>query len=204
MNSVWLDGAGKMNEVLVNHGNEGDARARGRLAKDLVKSMNVIGAVIRGKGNAAQQNADVHMQQSRKHFVEILFGGRERQSAQAVVAAKFDDDHGRMQAQDRRKTLHGVFGGGAAGAKVDDLIAIAELVQVAPQRVRVRLAGCESVTGCDAVSKANENRLGLGKRAGGEQDSQEGNKNCATNVHSNSVCARPRGRNKGRAEEDGE
>ena len=203
MDSVPLDSAGNVDEVLVNHGDEGDGSARGSLAKDLIEGVNVVGAVVRRECDAAQENSDVGMEQSGEHFVEILPGGRERQSAKTVVAAELDDDHGRVQAQNGGKPLHGVLGGGAAGAEIDDLIAVAQMIQVAPQGVRIRLAGCESVTGGDTVTKADEDGLALGRPGGGQQDMQEGNKKCAANVHRNSVFARQSGWNGERVEEAG-
>lgn len=189
MDAVRLDGARNVNKVFVDHGNEGDAGTGGRLPKDLIEGVNVIGAVVRRKRNAAQQHTDVRMQQSGEHDVEILPGGRERQSAQTIVAAELDDDHGGMQAQNSRQALHGILGGGAAGAKVHNLIAVAELVEITAQCIRVRLSGGQPVAGGDTVSKADEGGFALRMRRSGQQDSEEGNNKCAANVHRNSVCA---------------
>ena len=75
-----------------------------------------------------------------EHLVEVAAGLVEGQAAEAVVAAELDDDDLRMQAQDGRKAGDGVFGGGAAGALIDDLVVVALGVELALQGVREGLA----------------------------------------------------------------
>lgn len=201
MNSVRLDGSRNVNQILVDHGHEGDASARGCFAEDFVEGMNVIGAIIGRQGDSGQKHADVRVKQRGKHLVEILRGNGKRQTAQAVIASKLDDDYGWMHAQNFREPLHGIFGCGAAGAEVDHLIGIAQLVQVALQRVRIRFAGSQTETRRNAVSKADKQRLALGKCTKGEQKRQNGNKNRAANVHRNSVCVSGKNRNRERIQE---
>lgn len=177
MNAVGLDGARNVNQVLVDHGHKGDMRARGRLAKDVIERVNVIRTVIGRQRDAGQKHADVRMKQGGQHLVEILCGDSKWQPAQAIVAAKLDDDHGWMQAQNLRKPLDGILGCGAAGAEVHHLVGIAQLVQVTPQRVRIRLAGSESVARRNAVSKADKDRPGLRNCTKRKQNRQNGNKN---------------------------
>ena len=49
-----------------------------------------------------------------------------------------------------------VFGGGAAGAAVLNLVSVAALVEIALEGVRKGLAGLEAVSGSDAVAVADD------------------------------------------------
>ncbi len=78
--------------------------------------MDVVGAVVGRQGDAGEQNLDVRGFESGQHGIEIAAGLVERQAAEAIVAAEFDDDDGGMQEQDGVSSGDGILGGGAAGA----------------------------------------------------------------------------------------
>jgi len=96
-----------------------------------------------------------------------------RQAAEAVVSAEFDDHNFRMQSQDGGQAGDSVLGGGAAGAFVDDFVAVAMGVEALLQEVRVRLARLEAVAGSDAVPKANQDGRSSPKERGGQENQQD-------------------------------
>jgi len=55
--------------------------------------------------------------------------------------AEFNDDDGRVQAEDFYEAVDAVFGGVAADAGVDDFVVVAAVVEVGLEVVRVGLAG---------------------------------------------------------------
>ena len=140
MNAVRLDGVGDMDQVLVDHGHKGDVCLRGQVAEDLIEGLDVVGPVVGRQGDAGEQNFDVRGFERGQDLIEVAAGLIERQAAQAVVAAEFYNDDFRMKAQDGEQAGDGIFGGGAAGALVDDLVVVALGVELPLQSVREGLA----------------------------------------------------------------
>jgi len=191
MNAVRLDRSRNVDQVFIDHRNKGDAVARCKLAEELLKGLNVIRAIIRRQRDSGQQNADVRGFESRKKLVEVAARLIERQSAQAVVAAELDDDHLRIQLENRRQAGESILGSGAACAPVENLVVVARGVQVALEEIGVRLAFGKPVTGRDAVSVADEEMRVLRRpRHRGRQKQANSNQQEASNVHKVSVVER--------------
>jgi len=167
MDAVLLDGAGDVDEVLVEHGYEGGVVLGGEIAKGLVEGLDVVGAVVGRQGDAGEQDLDVCGFKGGEHGIKIVAGQVGGQAAEAVVTAEFDDHDFRMQGQDGGETGDGVLGGSAAGAFVDDFVVVAVGVESLLQCVGVGLARLKAVAGGDAVSEANEKRLFSSHQAGG-------------------------------------
>ncbi len=158
MDAVGLNRAGDVDQVFVEHGHEGDVVFRRQLAEELLEGMDVLPPIIRWQRDSGQHNFDVGIFESSQNGVEVAAALGQWQAAQSVVAAEFEDDHCRMQLQDRSQTGDGVFGGRAAGSLVDYLVVVAARVQVALQSVGEGLAVLQAVAGGDAVAVANEQR----------------------------------------------
>jgi len=77
-------------------------------------------------------------------------------AAQTVIAAELDDDDLRMETENGRQAGDGVFGSGAAGALVFNLVAVAALIQLFLEKVGVRLVTLQAVSGGDAVAKTDQ------------------------------------------------
>ena len=71
MNAVGLDGAGNFDQILVEHGHEGDVVLGGELGKYLVEGLDVFGAVVGRERDSGQQNPDVRGFERRQHLVQI-------------------------------------------------------------------------------------------------------------------------------------
>jgi putative ABC transport system ATP-binding protein len=110
------------------------------------------------------------------------------QSAQAVVSAELDNDDLRMKREDGAQIGSSILGGRAACALVRDFVVIAAVVQVALQSVGKRLAGLQSVTGCDAVAIANQQGPVGGQQRADCKNQPKRNDKRAANVHINSVA----------------
>ena len=65
-----------------------------------------------------------------------------------------------------------VLGGSPAGAAILDFVLVTALVEVALEGIRERLAGLESVTGCDAVAVADDGGL-IGGEQGKRRENEE-------------------------------
>jgi hypothetical protein len=199
MNTVLLDGAGDVDQILVDHGNEGRVVFRGEIAENLVEGLDVVGAVVRRKGDAGEEHLDVRGFEGGEDRVKILLCLMGRQSPEPVVAAEFDDDDGGVGLDDCVYVGGCVLGGGAAGAPVFDLVFVAALVQIALERVWERLAGLEAISGGDTVAIADDERPFGSEQRKCRQYDQNRNEKPAANVHMNSVklC---KGRNRRPAE----
>ncbi len=125
MNAVGLDGAWGADEVFVDHGHEGDVVAGGQGAEDLLERLDVVWAVVGRKRDAGEENADVRGFEHGEDLIEITARLVEREAAQTVVAAELDDDHVRMQSENRGEIGDSIFGGGAADAAVEHFVVVA-------------------------------------------------------------------------------
>ena len=173
VDAVVLDGVGDVDEVFVDHGDEGGVMLCREVAEDLVELVDVVGAVVGGQGDAGEQDLDVGGFKGGEDLVEIAACLIEREAAEAVVAAEFDEDDFRVEGQDGVEAGDGVFGSGAAGALIDDFVVEAAGVEVALEGVGVGLVGVEAVAGGDAVAEADEQVLAEGLRGQGEEEQQE-------------------------------
>ena len=156
VDSVLLDGARDVDEIFVDHGDEGDVMFSGKVAEDLVEGLDVVRAVIRRKGDASEEHLDVCGFEGGEDCVEILLRLIGGQSAEAVVAAEFDDNEGRVSTEDRIYIGGCVLGGGAAGASIFNFVFVATLVEIALKRIRERLARLESIPCGDTVAVADD------------------------------------------------
>jgi len=172
MDAVGLDGAGDVDQVFVDHGHEGGVVLGGQFAEELIELPDVLLAVIGRQRDAGEQRFHMSGFESGEHLVEIAARLGERQAAQAVVAAEFDNDDSGMQRQNGAQIGDGVFGGCAAGALIDDFVVKAVSVKVALQGVGEGLAGLEAISGGDAVSVADQERSVGGSQWSGDQQNQ--------------------------------
>ena len=128
MDAVLLDGAGDVDEILVDHGHKRNVMPGGEVTEDLLERVDVVGAVVGREGDAGEQNFDAGSIQGGQDLVEVaarLVGG---QAAEAVVAAELDDDDFRVQEQDGADFDDSVLGGGATGALIGNLVVVAACV----------------------------------------------------------------------------
>ena len=129
---------------------------RGEISKNFVEGLNVIGAVVRRKGNACQDYFDVSGFEGCENGVEVFAGLVSGKAAKAVVAAKFNNDDVGVALNDGVYAGGSILCGGSAGTTILDLVFIAALIEVALECVGERLAGLEAVTRGDAVAEADD------------------------------------------------
>ena len=135
MNSILLDGAGDGDEVFIDHWHKGHMMPRSKRVENLVEGLDVVGAVVWGKRNSSQQDLDMRGFESGEDLFKITPSLIERKAAKTIVAAELDNDNFGMNAHDGGKSYNGVFGGGSAGALIDDLVVVALGVELALQGV---------------------------------------------------------------------
>ena len=158
VDAVALDGAGDVNEVFVDHGDEGGVVFGGHVFEELLEGLDVLLSVVWREGDAGEQDADVGGFECGEHLVEVFARLVEREAAKTVVAAEFDDDDLGMEGDNGAQTAQCVFGGGAAGSLVVDGVVIAGAVEIALKGVGEGLAGFEAIAGGDGVAEADEYR----------------------------------------------
>ncbi len=130
MNSVRLDGACFVNQVFVDHGDKRDVMRGSEVAKGLVKLLDVIRTVVGGQCDAGKENVDVGGRQRPQNGVKVVPRLREWQPPQTIISAKLNDDDGRVQIDDRRKTLDRILCRCAARSHVLDQVSIAETIEI--------------------------------------------------------------------------
>lgn len=155
MDAVGLDGSGNVDEVFVDHGSERYVMLLRESVKDLVKRLNIVGAIVGRQRDAGEQDFDVRGFEAGEHLIEIAACLLERKTAQPVVAAELDDDDLRVLAKDGGETGDSVFGSGSADALVDDFVAVALGVELPLQSRWEGLAVLQAVAGSNAVAEAD-------------------------------------------------
>ena len=91
----------------------------------LVELPDVIGAIVRRQGDAAQHHLGAGIEQRGHDPIEILAGAGDGQSAQAIVSAEGHDHQHWLQPQCVLQPIDSVLGGVSADALVDHLVVIA-------------------------------------------------------------------------------
>src|SRR6185437_4587198 len=99
MDPVGLNRSRNVDEVFVDHGNQRDVVLGGKRLENLVKGADVVLTVVGGQRNAGEQDADVGFLQRGDDLVEVPAAAGQGQPAEAVVAAKLDNDNGGVQTQ---------------------------------------------------------------------------------------------------------
>lgn len=192
VNAVCLNRAGQIVDPRVKHGQKRNMIAGSDLPVHLVKLVDVALPVVGRQGNAGYEDFAVRRKQVSHNNVEILLSGGERKSAQAVIAAKLHNDDRRMQRKNVRQPVDGILRRVAAYPGVDDAVVISAGREVMLKKNRIGLAWVQSVTGGDAVSKADDDsfvsrcRCGT-RRADSKTGEQQPEADTAT-IHALSVA----------------
>ena len=178
VDAVGLDGSGHGVDVRVEHGQQRNVTARGDLMVHEIELMNVCLAVVGREGDAGEHHFGVRGDKAGDDGLKIALGDGEGKAAEAVVAAEFDDDYGRVHGEDKREAIDAVLGGVAANAGVDDAVVVAAGVEVMLERCGPCLAGDEAVASGDAVSIADDGGTLGGVRGEWKDRDHEGQKQC--------------------------
>jgi len=125
-----LNCARDMDQVFVDHRDKGDVVLGCQVAKDAIEGIDVFLAIVGRQGDAGEQDFNVRAFERGQHLVEVAAGLVGGQTAEAVVAAEFDDDDFGVQEQDGAKACNGVLGGGAAGTLIVHLVVVASAVEI--------------------------------------------------------------------------
>ena len=168
MNAVGLDAVGHVDEVLIDHGNEGRMMAGGKVAKNGFEGLNVIGAVVRRESDSGQKNFDVGVLEAGEDRIEIVARLIKGKAAQPIIATEFDQYDLGMQLKNGGQFRDRVLGGRAAGSLVVDFVFVAVVVQFTLQRVRIGLTGLQTVAGRNAVAETHQEGPAFGLRRQGE------------------------------------
>ena len=122
----------------------------------VVELLDIVGAVVRGQGDADEDDHGAAGPESGDDLVEICAGVFDAQAAETVVAAELNDDDRRLHGDDVVDALDAVFGGVAADALIDDAIVIAPGVEVGLEIVGITFAEFGAVACGEAVAETDD------------------------------------------------
>jgi len=127
------------------------------------KGADVIGTVVRRQRNAQQNQGNVCLFQTDDHLLEILFGGFDRDTSKAIIAAEFQEDQSGMGGENVIDTREAIGGGVAAHALILDAILVAVLIKKILQIVGI--AGPRNA-GSKAIPEGDDDRTIIGRSLG--------------------------------------
>src|ERR1019366_3035094 len=127
------------------------------------------GTVVRRQRHAGEDDARAGALELLYHAREVGLRDGEGDAAEAVVAAEFEHDDGRLFGQRHEDAGEAVLRGVAADAEIDDAIGESAAVQVLLEEVGETLPGVEAEAVGDAVAEADDGapRVGGGGRRSG-------------------------------------
>ena len=137
MDAVILHGAGHAIDAFQHEGQQWDVIDLRFFYVDGVEFRDVVAAIIRGKGDAAEDDFGMRILHCRNNRGQVHFRIPDGQPTQAIVTAEGDDDDGWMKLKDFRNAKDTIFRGVAADAEVDDAITISKGIQVTLQIGRI-------------------------------------------------------------------
>jgi len=112
----------------------------GQVMVHRLERLDVILAVIGRQCDPCQEDANVGGLETSHRLVEIGAAGGDGDSTKTVVAAEFEDHDTRLLGNDGGDTGQCVRSRFAADTEVEDVVRIAELVEIALKIVRITLA----------------------------------------------------------------
>ena len=162
----------------------------GKVDENLVKLVNVLWTIVRWKCNSSEQYPNMGAFECSEDGIKVVACLVERKPAKTVVATEFNNSNRWLKRDYGSHPRDRVFRGCAAGPHILYAEVVAKLIQIALQRVGVRLSGPETITSGDAIAKAYEDRpIGSDQPQSEKQDAERNDKGAA-HVHNNSVAAR--------------
>ena len=90
MDAVWLDRAGNVDQIFVEHGDEGSVVFLGQVSVEQFELLDILLTVVGRQRDSGKQGFDVGIFQDRQHGVKVAASFAQGQAAQAVVAAELD------------------------------------------------------------------------------------------------------------------
>ena len=123
MDAIGLEIFRLVAETLQDERRERHAIALRHVRKRILERLRVIGPVVRRHAHADDQHACAGFLGALDHRAEVRLQLRDRQAAQAVVAAKLENHHRRMMLRQQLADARAPAGSGVAGdARIDDVI----------------------------------------------------------------------------------
>lgn len=162
MDAVVAHESGHAVDVLQKERHERDVVFCGQPGVDGVELRGVVRAEVGRQHDAGEQHADVVVLEGLDHSGEILIDAVDGLAAQAVIAAKLEDDEGRMGSEGRRHAREGILGGVAVNALVDELDVVAGCGKGFAEEIGVGIADGRAIAGGEAVAEAQDG-LGVGE-----------------------------------------
>jgi hypothetical protein len=140
---------------------------RGQVCVNLFELMNVVGSVVGREGHAGQDNAGSGLLEGGDHPVQVFASGRERQTAEAVIAAEFQQHDRRFQRCRGIDAGDAAFSGIAADAEVRYMVRVTARIEIFLQVIGEALAGGKAESGADAIAENDQDLAIIGRGIGG-------------------------------------
>jgi hypothetical protein len=145
-------------DVLKKKGEQGHAILLSQQRVSPVELADVIRAIVGRQCDAAEHNFDSCMLKGGDDLVEVFVGAVDGQAAEAVVAAKSDDDKNWFQREDFIHPLDAVLRCVATNACVHYVVVEASGVEITFEKIGITVAGIGAVTCGKAVAKGHDDR----------------------------------------------
>jgi hypothetical protein len=158
VNAVGLHAACSAIDVLKQKGEQGDVILLRQRCVDFVELADVVRAVVRRQGDAAEHDLRSRVLQPRDNLIEILACAIDGQAAKTIVPAEGDDDEGRLQGEHIVQPVQTVFRGVAADACVHHAVVKALGVEILLEKIGITASGICAVACSQAVAEGNDHR----------------------------------------------
>src|ERR1700688_4620476 len=166
MYSIGLHEIRELRDVVQQEGHQGQFFVARQIAVTQAKLFRVFRAIVGRHPYPQQQYLGARRRREVDHAQQIGAHLRDGQSAQAVIAAQFqNDDLGVMQVERPRQPREAACGGLPANAGVDDLVTVISILEPRlQQRHPALFYARQPVAGTDAIAEhENHRRFGLGR-----------------------------------------
>ena len=174
MDSVALHEVVVAADALEEEGDEGEVVPGGQGGIDGFEFADEGGSVIGREGHAGEDDAGAGGLEGLDHLGEVGLGDGEGETAEAIVAAEFEEDDGGVFGEGHGDAGEAVLGGIAADAEVEDAVGEFAAVEILLEEVGEALAGVEAEAGGDAIAEAEDGGAGVGGRGCGYASSGRG------------------------------
>jgi hypothetical protein len=158
VDAVGLHAASSAVDILKQKGEQGHVILLSQQCVDFVELADVIRAVVRRQGDAAEHDLCSRVPQGGDNLIEILACAVDGQAAKTIVAAEGDDDEGRLQGEHVIQPFDAVLRRVAADAGIHHAVVKAFGVEILLKKVWITVASVGAVACSQAVAKGNDDR----------------------------------------------
>ena len=146
--------------------NQGQVELFGQVGIDSFEGLDIVGSIVSREAHTGQEDAYAGMLEALDQQDLVGAGGRNWQSAEAIIAAKLEDHDGWFGVEDVGQALNSVACSISADSQIDDVVVVTGGIEQALEIVGVALAGRNAQAGGEAVAERHDHRPAIGRGIG--------------------------------------